>query len=225
IRVIDRLFDTMNTRNGFGTGFKSPMTINNLKLVKQFFDDSITYISGLKMNDINIFVHSRSTFALGFVINCQSFYNLAHDLLYKKVNALRYFLAYKCSQDHLELFFSCIRGRGGWNDNPNVLQFKWALRQLLFRNSVRASFNANCLGDTYEVPAILKFRTPKRTIHDDNCININEEELQALSNSIDNVNLSFLQQNILYYITGSIIRTLLTEIHCHHCINILIERN
>ena len=56
IRVIDRLFDMMNTRNSFGTGFKSPMMINNLELFKQFFDYSITYISGLKINGINIFV-------------------------------------------------------------------------------------------------------------------------------------------------------------------------
>lgn len=31
-----------------------------------------------------------------------------------------YVLTYKYSQDHLELLFSCIRSRGGNNNNPNV---------------------------------------------------------------------------------------------------------
>ncbi|EZA46777.1 THAP domain-containing protein [Ooceraea biroi] len=160
IHIFDRLFDMMNARQIFGTGFKSPMMIQNLELFKQYFDYSVTYISSLTIDGINILRHPRHTFALGFVINTKSFYNLAYDLLHKKENTLRYFLPYKCSQDHIELFFSCIRRRGGENNNPNVLQFKWALRQLLFRNSVRASINANCLGDTSETPSILKFRTP-----------------------------------------------------------------
>lgn len=80
--------------------------IKNLELFKQYFDDSVIYISSLKIDCINIFRHPRHTFALGFVINTKSFYNLAHDLLYKKENALRYFLPYKCSQHHIELFFS-----------------------------------------------------------------------------------------------------------------------
>lgn len=95
----------MNARQIFGTGFKSPMMIKNLELFKQYFDYSVTYISSLKIDSINIFRHSRHTFALGFVINTKSFYNLAHDLLYKEDNALQYFLSYKCSQDHIELFF------------------------------------------------------------------------------------------------------------------------
>lgn len=74
IRIIDRLFDIMNSRNSFGTGFKSPMMINNLQLIKQVFDDSMTFISSLKINDTNIFVHPRHTFALGLKINAQSYY-------------------------------------------------------------------------------------------------------------------------------------------------------
>lgn len=84
----------------------------------------MTFISSLKINDRNIFLHPRHTFALGFKINAQSYYNLACDLLHKKEEPLKYFLTYKCSQDQLELYFSYIRRRDGWNNNPNVLQFK-----------------------------------------------------------------------------------------------------
>jgi len=195
--------------------------INNLELIKQIFDDSMSFISTLKINDTNIFLHPRHTFALGFKINTQSYYNLARDLLYKKDEPLKYFLTYKSSQDHLELYFSCIRRRGGWNNNPNVLQFKWALRQLLFRNGVCASINANCLGDTSETYSILQFRNPKRVTYDYDTYQ-NSEKSEEFFNMIDNINFSCIQENILYYISGYIIHTLLKETHCA---NILIDCN
>lgn len=114
-----------NARQIVGTGFESPMMIKNLKLCKQYFNYSVTYISSLKIDNINIFCHSCYTFALEFVINTKSFYNLAHELLNKKTSALQYFLPqfflYKCSQDYIELFFSCIKRLGKENNNPNVL--------------------------------------------------------------------------------------------------------
>jgi hypothetical protein len=42
------------------------------------------------------------------------------------------------------MFFSKIRGRFGWNNNPNALQFKWALRALLQNNQISVSEKANC---------------------------------------------------------------------------------
>lgn len=40
--------------------------------------------------------------------------------------------------EHLEVLFSCIRARGGSNNNPNLKQFQWALRKLMCRNGVIA---------------------------------------------------------------------------------------
>ena len=47
-----------------------------------------------------------------------------------KPKPLDYLLTYKYSQDHLELLFSCIRSRGGRNNNPNCLQLKYALQKM-----------------------------------------------------------------------------------------------
>ncbi|CAK9291134.1 unnamed protein product, partial [Gordionus sp. m RMFG-2023] len=44
---------------------------------------------------------------------------------------LRYVLTYKTSQDHLELFFSCLRSRGGFNNNPSAYQLRSAVRAVL----------------------------------------------------------------------------------------------
>ena len=63
-------------------------------------------------------------------------------------NPFTYLLTYQYSQDHLELLFSCIRSRGGWNNNPNCSQLKYSLRKMLMRNAVTASKNANCVDFT-----------------------------------------------------------------------------
>lgn len=55
-----------------------------------------------------------------------------------------YSLTYKVPQDHLELLLACIRGKNGFNNNPDVRVFKSALKRLLLRNSIVASKNANC---------------------------------------------------------------------------------
>lgn len=47
-----------------------------------------------------------------------------YKLIYRFQNPLKYVLSYKTSQDHLELFFSCIRVRVWNKNNPNLEQFK-----------------------------------------------------------------------------------------------------
>ena len=40
---------------------------------------------------------------------------------------------------------SCIRGKNGSNNNPDIRQFKSALRKILLRASVVASKHLNCM--------------------------------------------------------------------------------
>ncbi len=78
------------------------------------------------------------------MITIASSIDLASCLLTMEEDPFQYVLTYKFSQDHIELMLSCIRGRGGWNNNPNALQIKYALRKMLLKNSVMASDSANC---------------------------------------------------------------------------------
>ena len=68
------------------------------------------------------------TFVIGFVARIKSTISMATEMFSLPTNPFKYLLTYKFSQDHVELLFSCIRSRGGWNNNPNVLQFKYAIR-------------------------------------------------------------------------------------------------
>lgn len=89
---------------------------------------------------------------------------LAEDLFNLQHNPLKYFLPYKCSQDHVEIYFSCLRGRGGWNNNPNTSQLRWALRQLLFQNSVQGSVSANCMDFNSECTPTFELRAEQRRL-------------------------------------------------------------
>ncbi len=50
----------------------------------------------------------------------------------------------KLSLTHIK-FETCLRSRGGWSNNPNCLQLKYALRQIMTKNAITASKNANCV--------------------------------------------------------------------------------
>lgn len=49
------------------------------------------------------------------------------------------------SQDHIETYFSSIRQRGGFNNNPSCKQFKSAYKKLLVHNEISGSQYGNCV--------------------------------------------------------------------------------
>lgn len=132
IRTIDRLFDLLNTRNLFDTGFKRPINYSNFSAIEASVTELLNNIKCIQVDGVNILKHARHMFALGFITTAKSFLDIARELLFTIEPKFNFVLSYKFSQDHLELFFSSVRCRNGWNNNPNCLQFKWTLRKLLF---------------------------------------------------------------------------------------------
>ena len=87
---------------------------------------------------------------IGIVWCMRSFSRMHAQLVIPEDGPLKYLLGYKFSQDHLELFFSAIRARGGFNDNPTALQFKAAYKRLLLRADIKMdSGNTIPLDDTF----------------------------------------------------------------------------
>ena len=82
--------------------------------------------------------------------------------MFSNADPFKYLLTYKFSQDHIELLFSCVRSKGGWNNNPNCLQLKYALRKMLLRNAITASKNANCLTFETILTSIIPFFHTKK---------------------------------------------------------------
>ncbi|XP_014678689.1 PREDICTED: uncharacterized protein LOC106818507 [Priapulus caudatus] len=98
----------------------------------------------------------------GFVMLINSVCGLSHDLLKQQ----RYFLTYKCSQDHLELFFNAIRRAGGWNNNPTASIFSSVFQKIIAHcGALQVSMHGNCvpIDETTMVKASLSTYMPPDT--------------------------------------------------------------
>ena len=146
IQNINDIFDIPNTKSKFGKRFKSPLKLENYAELHTHLLDIISYLKELKDIDGTKLVDGpRKTFILGFAASANSILAIAKNLLSREHNTIKYVITYRFSQDQIEMFFSIIRARFGWNNNPNALQFKWALRALLQKNQISASEKANCI--------------------------------------------------------------------------------
>ena len=149
-RYVNDMADMLNCKNVFGKGdFCIPINEENFQSLKMKVPDFERYIfSLLDSGKIPILQSQRKTGFLGFIIGMRNMLSLYMDL---KPFGLQYLLTYKLSQDYLETFFSAIRGRGGWNNNPNALQFTTAYKRLLVRHEMKEFVNGNCDFDNVEI--------------------------------------------------------------------------
>ena len=100
------------------------------------------------------------------------------------------------------MFFSKIRSRLGWNNNPNALQFKYALRSLLLRNNIECPTTANCVPTAKEQSDL-----PDQS--DQQCQDTQISEMLQTSN--------VWRYDVLFYISGYIAKKLLKNIKCPEC--------
>lgn len=153
-------------------------------------------------------------------ITVKSILNVAKEVFAENMS-FKYILTYKFSQDYSELFFSKVRSRHGYNNNPNVLQFKHAMRQILVTNEIRGSTNSNCLHlDSGPTGTVFQFIWKKKKQHtifettDSNDESDNEIGIVYDHSGSDH---GELKDNVLFYISGYIIKKLLQQIDCYIC--------
>ena len=144
IRVFDRLFDVLNSRNPLARNYKAPIRKANYAYTKGFLDEAREYIRNLKSAEgQSILASKRKTGFLGFLLCIDAVLGLTQDLVNVENPVLKYLLTYKMSQDHLELFFGAVRASGGWNNNPTTRQFIAAYKQLMIRHNIEGG-RGNC---------------------------------------------------------------------------------
>jgi len=80
-------------------------------------------------SDQKVVVSLRKTGFVGIVWGLKNLINYYTFKKNKKYD-IEYNLSYKLSQDHLETFFSSIRSRGGYNNNPSCKEFKISYKKL-----------------------------------------------------------------------------------------------
>lgn len=147
LTVFNNLFDVFNSKSKFGKRFKRPLRQDTFDEYNNYFEYAVDYIENLKIlhNDVMkpILSTPSKTGYLGFLIAVSNFKGMYSD--YVVPSKLEYILGYKLSQDHIETFFSAIRSRGGWNNNPTSQQFKAAYKKLLVHTEVKSATTSNCL--------------------------------------------------------------------------------
>jgi len=156
------IFDLLNTKNIFCKTPGTAVTVNSLPALIIQINKFVEYISSLQIyvpikrktkdNDISATksvlkcVLQTTTVRTGFaglIICLKNLYALCYDLLTKKI--CNYFLSYKISQDHVEMFFALIRRMNGFTNNPTSIQFRLAYKKLLLNNmNVLVPAIANC---------------------------------------------------------------------------------
>lgn len=162
----------------------------------------------------------KKTFIVGFALCVKSVISVAR-VLFAAVPTMKFFLTYKISQDHLELLFSKIRNRFGSNNNPNVLQFKSAMKQIMLKNSVDASPSANCIALEIDRSGCIfdlrwsyqRYQQSFLCVMDpsqDDKSEVNEEMLD-LGISRLNGHTTLAKDNILYYIAGYVVKCVIKK--------------
>ena len=107
------------------------------------------------------------------------------------------------------MFFSKIRGRLGWNNNPNALEFKYASRALLLQNKVESLSTANCTkveDDHDAIPYVPQ---------------VTDEQDRQVSDML--VTSTAWRPDVLFYISGFVANKLCKTLKCPDCVAALFE--
>ena len=179
IRLFDRLFDVLNSRNPCAKGYKSALRVNNKGAWRPFLDEAFQYVLHLKdATEQAMYTTRRKTGFVGFLVAIESTKGFFHDLVEQDQAPLKYFLTYKLSQDHIELFFGAVRSAGGFKNNPTAQQFTAAYKRLLLRSSIGGG-KGNC-----------PRQDPTQILHilDDTC-NINDQDVSIFQVQLSSGNM------------------------------------
>lgn len=214
---VNNLFDILNCKSKFGSKFKRPFSKETFAEYKLVFDEMTEYLKGLyyidKKKKMDFIVDTQiRTGYVGFVVGIISIQKLYNR--YVDGGTLEYLLSFKFSQDHLEMLFSALRGRGGFNNNPNCTQFTAAYKKMLVRNEIRGSEKANCIDDGIS-PSIF---TVSSSIVSPDSKNTECDFEGTIHNDLDILEMSPYVHDTVTYISGFVEKTLRKCVHkCSTC--------
>lgn len=223
IYIINDTFDVLNSRSTLAPGHKKALCSGNIEMAKELTATFQEYIMNLKLPNGNLILNSaRKTGFLGFIVSLRSALNLYEDLVSN--GKLRFVPLYKISQDFLEMFFGKMRARGGFNDNPNVVQFRTAYKKNIFQIKLKMEadgFNiANIIlnvSSSKKVVDIVNENTPSFEKKLMDLHNLNEEHIDCFLKNIISNPLDVYTHHVTTYISGFIARKIIKVINCYKC--------
>ncbi|RVE41326.1 hypothetical protein evm_014021 [Chilo suppressalis] len=258
LTIMNNFFDIMNSRKCHRYGFKRPIDENNKSEVFDYLDKVKKYILNLELHTKFRRVMKRKNLApriilsiskqkivestnktgfIGAIICIDSLKTIFQHAVEEK-NVFSYISTYRLSQDHLELFFGIIRKHGGYNNNPNVLQFRAAYKKTLNHLELRSTFSGNCIPldninilNNCSIDIINGTTSTDR--HEDEQYEILsatrslESDIEAENNceifagTLSGQRIPFGSQLIVGYISGYIVRILASSLKCEICVDSL----
>ncbi|CAL9688353.1 unnamed protein product [Knipowitschia caucasica] len=225
LRTIDAAFDVLNSRNPLGKGYKAPMRTSNREQTAAILAKAESTLLSLRDgNGKSVHAGRRKTCIIGLIASARSAQNIFHDLVEKDDAQCRYLLTYKLSQDHLELFFSSVRARGGFNNNPTTTQFTAAYKRLLVRQQVNTG-TGNCLlldntGILGVTPASIN---TMRRFNLEPVLEAQSEHDHLLCPDVDSI--SEYKDAVINYIAGFVVRKIKEKHLCTPCSDALTSDN
>jgi len=216
LSTVDKLFDILNSRSIKCKGYKQPVTIYNADFIKEQLSVCRDFLINLRDCSGNLIVKSRKrTCIVGFCSAIDAVIYLTDHVLLHNIACnvhFSYLLTHRLSQDHIETFFSVVRRRGGWNNNPSAFEFVHIYRALLSNLQVLPSSNGNVSLLTDEVSD--DSRNDYNLFDSNLTANLQCSQLPALSDYVENVS---------EYIAGFVVKRLLSRLKCNDCRFLLIS--
>lgn len=231
-KTVNDLFDIFNVRNRFSKApYRKPLSRATEETIFNFLSYCENYIKGLKLKGVNILNTNRKTGFLGFLISSQSLKYLYLEYCKSEEPVMKFLLSYKLSQDHIEIFFSAVRTKGGSNNNPTARMFESIYKRLLIHSEIRGSESANAV--SLDDMPILHCSS--------RCISQNEDGTNFLDSDQFTASLQFaLDQNhfvsdiwhlttyiedVVSYIAGFVLKCLKRGLSCIECLKICSSDN
>lgn len=154
IKLIDNIFDSLNSHSVENQNFKAPLNKSTFPRFEILFKTYMEYVSKLQV-DVevkkkgaielkrkDVLVSPIKTGFFGILVTIRS--TLAIYNKYVVNGDIENLLTFSFVQCPLEQFFSKVRSMNGFNNNPTAEQFKSAIRRLICRNEISTSSDANC---------------------------------------------------------------------------------
>lgn len=226
IEIINKIFDILNSRFPGARNWKRAIMNNNYDEIFKFAHSAITYLKHLKFPNGNYLVLSeRKAGFIGLIIGLTNSLELYLEY-FSKNNIIHYLHTYRLSQDHLELLFSTIRSKGGFNNNPSARQFNAAYKRIVVHVQLSERGVGNCMPQE-SVPILHTSAIQKDRRCDEPIPNNEEYEMERnLDFILENQNISEFVSEVLIYIAGFVIHSLKPRIQCEICLEALLgERN
>lgn len=110
IKLVDKTFDILNSKNPFAKGYKAPLRVSSESCWRPILEEAVDYFSNCK-DVTSKLLHKtpKKTPFIGFVVTIKSMISIYENYVKSENSKLNYMLTYKFSQDHLELFFCSVR--------------------------------------------------------------------------------------------------------------------